>query len=325
MTAIPAPTHTASWATTTFTVAGRTIRKLLRTPQVFGIAIVQSVVFLLMFRYVLGGAIGVQRRHLRRVPRPRVRRVRPPLHRRWVVGRGGGGRRVGALRPAALAAHLRPRGARRPGDGRRRADGDRRARDAGRRLHHRLPHEHHGRRTSCSRSGSSWSTRCRFAIVFVWLGLVSGNAQAAQGLSILAVPFSFISSAFVPIATMPGPVQAFAKAQPLTFMVNSWRGLLLGDTVTRTFDHGLVVLRRRLVAVGGRDRRSSSRRSRCARTASGRQSPPALGQSRPPSTAWISSASAPGSPRVSPAGTSTCSSCAPSMCTVASSTSRSST
>ena len=37
----------------------RTTRKLLRTPQVFGIAIVQSVVFLLMFRYILGGAIGV--------------------------------------------------------------------------------------------------------------------------------------------------------------------------------------------------------------------------------------------------------------------------
>ena len=68
---------------------------------------------------------------------------------------------------------------------------------------------------------------------------MSGNAQAAQGLSILAVPFSFISSAFVPIATMPGAVQAFAKAQPLTFMVNSWRGLLLGDDVTRTFDHAL--------------------------------------------------------------------------------------
>ena len=36
---------------------------------------------------------------------------------------------------------------------------------------------------------------------------------------------------------MPGPVQAFAKAQPLTFMVNAWRGLLLGDAVSRTFDH----------------------------------------------------------------------------------------
>jgi len=77
------------------------------------------------------------------------------------------------------------------------------------------------------------------ACIFVWVGLASGNAQAAQGLSILAVPFSFVSSAFVPIATMPGAVQAFAEVQPLTFWVNSWRGLLLGDPVTRTFDHSL--------------------------------------------------------------------------------------
>src|SRR5262245_55028397 len=78
-----------------------------------------------------------------------------------------------------------------------------------------------------------------FAMAFELLGLLSGSAQAAQGLSLLVVPFSFISSAFVPIATMPGVVQAFAKAQPLTFMINSWRGLLLGDAVTRTFDHDL--------------------------------------------------------------------------------------
>ena len=78
-----------------------------------------------------------------------------------------------------------------------------------------------------------------FAFVFIFLGLVSGSAQAAQGLSILAVPFSFISSAFVPIATMPSAVEAFAKVQPLTFMVNSWRGLLLGDAVTKAWDHTL--------------------------------------------------------------------------------------
>jgi len=78
-----------------------------------------------------------------------------------------------------------------------------------------------------------------FAFVFIFLGLVSGSTQAAQGLSILAVPFSFISSAFVPIATMPSAVEAFAKVQPLTFMVNSWRGLLLGDAVTKAWDHSL--------------------------------------------------------------------------------------
>src|SRR5688500_14881363 len=52
-----------------------------------------------------------------------------------------------------------------------------------------------------------------FAGVFAWLGLVSGSAQAAQGLSILAVPFSFVSSAFVPVNTMPGVLETFAEWQ----------------------------------------------------------------------------------------------------------------
>ena len=212
-----------------------------------------------------------QRRHLRRVPRPRIRRVGPPVHRRRVVGRGRRGRRVGALRPAAVAAHLRSRRARRSGHGRRRADGARRARHARRRLHHRLPHAHARSPDFVARARAARGVRARVRVrVRRCSGSSSGNAQAAQGLSILAVPFSFISSAFVPIATMPGPVQAFAKAQPLTFMVNSWRGLLLGDAVTRTFDHGLSYYVVGLVAVVARDRRSCSRRSRCARTARAR-------------------------------------------------------
>jgi ABC-2 type transport system permease protein/oleandomycin transport system permease protein len=77
------------------------------------------------------------------------------------------------------------------------------------------------------------------AAVFMLLGLVAGSAQAAQGLGILGVPFSFISSAFVPIDTMPTVLQYVANAQPLTFMINSWRGLLLGDGFAATFDHGL--------------------------------------------------------------------------------------
>lgn len=78
-----------------------------------------------------------------------------------------------------------------------------------------------------------------FAGVFIWLGLVSGSTQAAQGLGILAVPFSFVSSAFVPVATMPDGLKTFAEWQPLTFMVNSWRGLLIGDAATKTFSHSL--------------------------------------------------------------------------------------
>lgn len=75
--------------------------------------------------------------------------------------------------------------------------------------------------------------------LFVWIGLISGSTQAAQGFGILGVPFSFLSSAFVPVNTMPAVLRAFANWQPLTFMVNIWRGLLLGHNVTATFDHSL--------------------------------------------------------------------------------------
>ena len=238
MTAIPAPTHTAGWATTAFTVAGRTTRKLLRTPQVFGIAVVQSVVFLLMFRYVIGGAIGVTGVSY-------VEFLVPGFVVSGLLFTGGGSA-VAVAEDAASGLYDRMRSLPIADSavlaGRAMADA---ALMVVVGLVTLLVGFVIGFRMSTTVAdlvlafGLLVVYALCFAIVFVWLGLVSGNAQAAQGLSILAVPFSFISSAFVPIATMPGPVQAFAKAQPLTFMVNSWRGLLLGDDVTRTFDHGL--------------------------------------------------------------------------------------
>ena len=49
-----------------------------------------------------------------------------------------------------------------------------------------------------------------FTWVFITIGLVAGNAQAAQGLSMLVIPFSFISSANVPVSSMPGWMQPMA-------------------------------------------------------------------------------------------------------------------
>jgi ABC transporter DrrB family efflux protein len=235
---VPAPTHTATWSTTAFTVAARTIRKLMRTPQIFGIAIVQSVVFLLMFRYILGGAIGVSGVTY-------VEFLVPGFVVSGILFTGGGSSVAVAEDVASgLNDRLRslPISDRAVLAGRAMADAALMVIVGlvtlgvgfiiGFRMHTTVL-------DFVLALGLLVVYALSFAIVFAWLGLVSGNAQAAQGLSILAVPFSFISSAFVPIATMPGPVQAFAKAQPLTFMVNSWRGLLLGDAVTRTFDHGL--------------------------------------------------------------------------------------
>ena len=50
-----------------------------------------------------------------------------------------------------------------------------------------------------------------------------------DGASAFAYPIiflPFISSAFVPTATMPGPVRAFADNQPMTSIVNTIRALL---------------------------------------------------------------------------------------------------
>jgi ABC-2 type transport system permease protein len=235
---IPAPTGTAGFTTTTFATAGRTVRKMLRTPQILGIAVVQSIVFLLMFRYVLGGAIGVTGVDY-------VDFLVPGFVISGLLFTAGGAS-VAVAEDAASGLYDRLRSlpisdwAVLAGRG---------IADALLMVLVALITTGVGFVIGFSIDASVGDVLLALALlmvyaiavacVFVLLGLVSGSAQAAQGLSLLAVPFSFISSAFVPIATMPGPVQAFAKAQPLTFWVNSWRGLLLGDPVTRTFDHSL--------------------------------------------------------------------------------------
>ena len=237
-TPIPAPTGTAGFATTTKTIAARTTRKILRSPQILGIAIMQSIVFLLMFRYILGGAIAI----------PGVEYVDFLVPGFVVSGLlfTAGGAAVAVAEEAVSGLYDRlkslPISDSAVLTGRSLADALLMTLVA---LVTTVVGFVVGFRIDASLGdillalGLLVTYSIAVAVVFVWLGLVSGSAQAAQGLSILAVPFSFISSAFVPIATMPGWIQWFAKAQPLTFWVNSWRGLLLGDPATQSFDHAL--------------------------------------------------------------------------------------
>jgi ABC-2 type transport system permease protein len=67
--------------------------------------------------------------------------------------------------------------------------------------------------------------------VFISLGLVAGNAQAAQGMSFMVVlPLTFMSSAYVPVDSLPGWMQPVADHQPITPLVNAVRSLMLGGT-----------------------------------------------------------------------------------------------
>jgi ABC-2 type transport system permease protein len=78
-----------------------------------------------------------------------------------------------------------------------------------------------------------------FCWLFVALGLVAGSPQAAQGLSFLVFPLTFVSSAYVPVSTMPGWMQAFANHQPLTYMCNTVRLLTQGHGAQQLLGHPL--------------------------------------------------------------------------------------
>jgi ABC transporter DrrB family efflux protein len=65
--------------------------------------------------------------------------------------------------------------------------------------------------------------------VMATIGLAVKNPEAAQSAVFLPVfPLVFASSVFVPTETMPGWLQAFADNQPITVTVNALRGLMLG-------------------------------------------------------------------------------------------------
>ena len=76
-----------------------------------------------------------------------------------------------------------------------------------------------------------------FEWVFVTMGLFAGNGQAAQGMGMIVFPFAFISSAYVPVSSMPSWLQTFAAHQPLTYMVNAVRALTLGPHAQALLGH----------------------------------------------------------------------------------------
>ena len=67
-------------------------------------------------------------------------------------------------------------------------------------------------------------------------GLAIGDEESVQAFGLIWLfPLTFLSSAFVPIATMPGWLQAFANNQPVTYVVDTMRGLALGYPVWDSF------------------------------------------------------------------------------------------
>jgi ABC-2 type transport system permease protein len=74
-----------------------------------------------------------------------------------------------------------------------------------------------------------------FTLTLTWIAMIPGlSAKSADGVSAFSYPLiflPFISSAFVPTDTMPGPVRAFAEHQPVTSIVNAIRDLFTRQPV----------------------------------------------------------------------------------------------
>lgn len=74
-----------------------------------------------------------------------------------------------------------------------------------------------------------------FTLALTWVAVIAGlTAKTVDGASAFSYPLiflPFVSSAFVPTGSMPGPVRAFAENQPVTSIVNTIRDLFAQQPV----------------------------------------------------------------------------------------------
>jgi len=227
--AITRPASPPALAAAAAQIAGRALRKYFRTPGLFVMGMVQSGMFLFSFRYVFGGAIQAG-------PAGYVGYLVPGYVATIVLFTGGGiAVAVAEDKAQGLTDRLLSLPVARSAlvAGRALADFTTNGWSIiftaalGFAFGFRLP--------SSAADGLAALGLCLlyglvFTIVFIVIGLFAPNAQAAQGMSLIAFILAFISSTYVPAASMPGWLQPFAKYQPVTPMVDAVRSALTGGT-----------------------------------------------------------------------------------------------
>ena len=226
---IEAPVGVPTTLGATGQVARRALLKYFRTPGLFVMGMVQSAMFLFAFRYVFGGAI--------RVHGSSYTNFLIPGYVATIVLFTGGGIAVAVAEDRAEGFTDRllslPVPRRSIVLGRIAADFLTNAWSIlftaaiGFVFGFRLPGSVPG---GVEALGLCLLYGLTFTSVFMVIGLVSPNAQAAQGMSMIAFILAFISSTYIPASTMPGWLQPFAKYQPVTPMVNAVRSMLAGST-----------------------------------------------------------------------------------------------
>jgi ABC-2 type transport system permease protein/oleandomycin transport system permease protein len=247
----------------TATVTGRNLRRLVRVPTLLAFATAQPVLFVLLFTYTWGGAVhppGVHRY---------IDYLLPGI---WVLAIAFGASQAGVAiaddlgtgmvdrfraLPMARAAVLA---------GRTTADAVRNlfvvalmtgiAAPIGFRFHAGLA-------AAVGAIGLAVLIGVAFSWIFSLIGLLVRDPEAAGTGGLLAtIPLIFTSSTFVPVATFPGWLQAFANVNPITVTVDALRVLCLGGATARPLLRALawiaVLLAAAVPAAVARYRRAAS-------------------------------------------------------------------
>lgn len=226
----PSPADGAGFVATSLATGRRTVLQFFRTPQLLMMGTVQGALFLFMFRYVFGGAIDT------RGGLSYVDWLVPGFLTTTILWTGMGAA-SGVAEDSSTGVYDRLRSLPIP----------RSAVMVGRSLADALLTAWAifvttliGLLVGFRIHGSVGQVALAFVLmlvagyavswVFITIGLFSGNAQAAQGMSMLVIPFSFISSANVPVSSMPGWMQPFAANQPISVVINAVRSLMQGGT-----------------------------------------------------------------------------------------------
>jgi ABC-2 type transport system permease protein len=250
-TIAPTSQHAAGLGTSTLGIAKRGLLKFLRTPQLVILSTVQGAIFLLIFRYVFGGAIGAGGLDY-------VDFLVPGFITTGLLFVGmGAAAGVAEDLEQGFVDRLRslpiPRGAVLAG----RALADTAVQVWGlavtAAIGFAVGFRLHG---SVAQALAAFGLLVLLGFAFEWLfitlGLFAGSAQAAQGLALMVFPLTFVSSAYVPVESMPGWLQAFAEHQPVTVMVDAVRALTQGPAAEALLGHGagFYVVRSLLWAAG---------------------------------------------------------------------------
>lgn len=217
-------------------IAQRNILRIVRTPQLLVFSLIQPIIFMLLFRYVMGGAIPVPGMEY-------VDYLVPALLAQTVIfggfataigiandaqtglierfrslpmARGAflGGRLIAdVLRLGVLLAILIAIGT-----------------VVGFRFHNGL-----------GGALAAYGICLVYGAAFVWLFALAGitvrDAESVQAVLLPVFPLTFVSTAFVPVATMAGWLQPVARNQPFTMMVNAVRGLTQGGAAEALLEH----------------------------------------------------------------------------------------